>query len=114
MMESSQNYDELFSALQHLKHNKHEVILFNVTDKRHEQDFNFENRPYVFVDMESGEEVKVHPNQIKETYLQSIAAFKHNLILKCGQYHIDFIDADINDGFYPVLNSYLVKRNRMG
>ena len=114
MMESSQNYDELFSALQHLKHNKHEVILFNVTDKRHEQQFNFDNRPYLFVDIESGEEVKVHPNQVRETYLQSMATFKHDLILKCGQYHIDFIDADINEGFYPVLKAYLVKRNKMG
>ena len=54
MMESNANTDELFSALQHLKYNKHEVILFHVSDKGKELDFNFENRPYKFVDMETG------------------------------------------------------------
>ncbi|AFD05657.1 DUF58 domain-containing protein [Solitalea canadensis] len=113
MMESKEDEDDLFSALQHLKHNKHEVILFNVTDKRHEQDFRFENRPYLFVDVENGEEIKVQPGQVKEQYLKAMTEFKHNLMLKCAQYRIDFIDADMNEGFYPVLNSYLVKRNKM-
>ena len=48
------NEDELFSALQHLRHNMHEVILFHVTDKKTEEDFQFDNRPYRFIDMESG------------------------------------------------------------
>lgn len=113
MMESKEEEDDLFSALQHLKHNKHEVILFNVTDKRHEQDFRFENRPYLFVDIENGEEIKVQPGQVKEQYLKAMNDFKHNLMLKCAQYRIDFVDADMNEGFYPVLNSYLVKRNKM-
>ncbi|UKJ08831.1 DUF58 domain-containing protein [Solitalea lacus] len=113
MMESAENEDAVFSALQHLKHNKHEVILFNVTDKRLEQEFKFDNRPYVFVDTESGEEVKVQPSQVKESYLKAMADFKQTLMLKCAQYRIDYIDADINEGFYPVLNAYLVKRNRM-
>lgn len=113
MMESKEDEDDLFSALQHLKHNKHEVILFNVTDKRHEQDFRFENRPYLFVDIENGEEIKVQPGQVKEQYLKAMNDFKHNLMLKCAQYRIDFVDADMNEGFYPVLNSYLVKRNKM-
>ena len=60
MMDTNNNKEELFSALQHLKHNKHEVVLFHVTDKKTEEDFKFENRPYLFVDVESGEEVKVH------------------------------------------------------
>ena len=113
MFESSSNADELFSALQHLRHNRHEVILFHVTDKRHEMEFDYENRPYTFVDMESGEEVKVQPNEIKSTYLNSINEFKHELKLRCGQYRIDFVEADINEGFKQVLLPYLMKRTRM-
>ena len=63
MFENVQNREAIFSALQHLKYNKHEVILFHVSDKTRELEFEFENRPYVFVDMESGEEIKVQPGQ---------------------------------------------------
>ncbi len=113
MMESKSDDDRLFSALQHLKHNKHEVVLFHVVDKQKEMDFEFENRPYRFIDMETGEEVKLQPNQIKETYLTQMAAYKKELILKCGQYKIDFVEADINLGFEQVLMPYLVKRTKM-
>ncbi len=113
MMDSSYNTDELFSALQHLKHKKHEVILFHVSDKEKELDFNFENRPYRFIDMETQEEVKLYPNQIKETYLTSVTKFKKELMLKCHQYKIDLVEADINQNFDQVLMPYLLKRHRM-
>lgn len=113
MMDSRSNSEELFSALQHLKHKKHEVILFHVNDKQKEQDFDFDNRPYRFIDMETGEEIKLHPNEIKDTYHQSMAQYKKELMLKCAQYHIDFIEADINLGFDQVLMPYLVKRTKM-
>lgn len=113
MMDSKANAEELFSALQHLKHNKHEVILFHVTDKQKELDFEFENRPYRFIDMETNEEVKLHPNEIKDVYLKSMLDFKKDLILKCGQYKIEFIEADINLGFDQVLMPYLIKRTKM-
>lgn len=113
MMDSKADSEELFSALQHLKHKKHEVILFHVTDKQKELDFDFDNRPYRFVDMETGEEVKLHPNEIKDTYQSSIAHYKKELMLKCAQYRIDFIEADINQGFEQALMPYLLKRIRM-
>lgn len=113
MMDSHAESEELFSALQHLKHNKHEVILFHVTDKQKELEFDFENRPYRFIDMETGEEVKLQPNEIKDTYLKEMADYKRELVLKCGQYKIDFVEADINLGFDQVLMPYLVKRTRM-
>lgn len=113
MMDSQAGSEELFSALQHLKHNKHEVILFHVNDKSKELDFDFDNRPYRFVDMETGEELKLHPNEIKETYLSQITHFKNELKLKCGQYKIDFVEADINLGFDQVLMPYLIKRTKM-
>ena len=113
MFETGGNFEELFSALQHLRHNMHEVILFHVVDKKHELDFNFENRPYRFIDMESGQELKVHPNEVKDTYIKSINEFKNQLKLRCGQYRIDFVEADINEGFRQVLLPYLLKREKM-
>ena len=113
MMDSKADPEELFSALQHLKHKKHEVVLFHVTDKEKEFHFEFDNRPYRFIDMETAEEIKLNPNEIKETYRASMAAYKKELILKCGQYKIDFVEADINQGFENVLMPYLVKRTKM-
>jgi uncharacterized protein (DUF58 family) len=105
--------DALFAALQHLKHNKHEIVIFNVTDKNKELDFNFDNRPYHFVDLENGQELRVHPNEIKVGYLNSLNTWRNKLQLKCAQYHIDLIDANIHNGFDQVLKAYLIKRNKM-
>jgi len=113
MFEHSENTEALFSALQHLKHNKHEVILFHTVDKSLEIDFDFENRPYLFIDMESGEQLRLQPNQVKRHYVEQVARFKEQLKIKCLQYKVDFVEADINQGFRPVLQSWLVKRTKM-
>ncbi|HKR05307.1 MAG TPA: DUF58 domain-containing protein [Bacteroidia bacterium] len=105
--------NELFNALQHLKYAKHEVILFHVTDKNKEIDFEFQNRPYQFIDVETGEQVKVHSNEVKGIYIKAMADYKKELMLKCAQYRIDFIEADINLGYKQVLLPYLIKRERM-
>lgn len=103
----------LFSALRHLRHNQHEVVLFHVTEKSTEENFQFENRPYRFVDMETGEQVKVHPGEIRESYISSMASYKKELMLRCAQYRIDFVEADIRKGFRQVLLPYLIKRTKM-
>jgi len=103
----------LFSSLQHLKFNKHEVVIFNVTDKNKEVDFNFENRPYQFIDMETGAELKAHSSKVKNAYLLQMADYRQQLSLKCAQYKIDRIDADINAGFDQILQGYLIKRQKM-
>jgi uncharacterized protein (DUF58 family) len=113
MLEGDENQDKLFDALQHLRYNKHEVILFHVVDKKRELDFEFENRPYVFVDMETGEKVKLQANQIKAHYVDEMAKMRQQLKLKCGQFQIDFVEADIHEGFDQVLRPYLVKRTKM-
>ncbi|MBN1198577.1 MAG: DUF58 domain-containing protein [Bacteroidales bacterium] len=113
MFENSGNPDELFAALQHLRHNRHEVVLFHVTDKSKELDFSFDNRPYRFIDLETGQQVKLFPAEVKRRYLESVARFKEDLKLKCGQYRIDLVEADINRGFEQVLLPYLVKRSKL-
>lgn len=114
MFEQTEDNDHLFAALQHLKHNKHEVILFHVTDKSKELDFEFENRPYLFIDMESGERLRLQPKQVKQHYVEQVGNFMQQLKFKCLQYKIDFVEADISRGFRTVLQSYLVKRSKMG
>ena len=104
---------EIFTALQHLKHNKHEVLLFHVTDVNTELNFEFEERPYEFLDMESGEKLRLQPSQIKEMYKEKMGEYYHNLRLKCGQFKIDYVQADINKSFDQVLSAFLIKRSKM-
>ena len=114
MLEQTENLELIFAALQHLKYNKHEVVLFHVVDEGKEVDFDYENRPYLFIDMESGEKVRLHSNQVKDHYVKQMKAYKEALKVKCLQYKIDFVEADINQGFKKILQSYLVKRTKMG
>ncbi|MCF8308094.1 MAG: DUF58 domain-containing protein [Bacteroidales bacterium] len=113
MLENTDDPDKIFSALQHLKHNKHEVILFHVHDQAKEIDFDYKQRPYRFIDMETGEKIKLLPDEVRAAYRDRLKSFKDNLKLKCGQYKIDFVEADINRGFEQILRPLLLKRNKM-
>lgn len=113
MFENTRNPDDLFSALQHLKHNKHEVVLFHVTDHAKEIAFSFDNRPYRFIDMETGQQVRLFPSEVKQQYIEAIGRFREQLKLRCGQYHIDLVETDINKGFEQVLLPYMVKRSKL-
>ena len=112
MLDSSKN-EELFSALQHLRYNKHEVILFHVTDHSLEREFEFSNRPHKFVDLESGQVVKFNPSEVKQHYTNTVSEYFEDLKVRCGQYQIDLAEADINKDFKEVLFSYLVKRKKL-
>ena len=111
---SAAQQEALFSALQHLKFNKHEVIIFNVSDRAKEVDFKFENRPYEFVDLETGQTLKANTAAVKEAYLKAYQLHRKEIALKCTQYKIDLIDADIAEGFSGILTAYLIKRQKMG
>jgi uncharacterized protein (DUF58 family) len=113
MLDKVSDSDEIFDALQHLRYNKHEVILFHVQDSRYEVNFNFENRPYEFIDLESGERLRMNSTQLKEAYVEKMATYRNDLTLKCNQYGIDIIDADVQQGYHKILQAYLIKRNKM-
>lgn len=113
MFDSAENTDELFKALQHLKHNKHEVIVFHVMDNQTELLFNFEDRPMEFIDLETGDRLKLNPADIKQSYRHEAEQFHKALKMRCNQYKIDFIEADVQSDFNGVLQTYLIKRAKM-
>jgi hypothetical protein len=63
--------------------------------------------------MESGEQVKLMPNQVKEYYTTQINEFMGQLKMRCLQYNIQFVEADIEKGFLPILQTWMVKRQKM-
>ena len=113
MFDDINRQEEMFSSLQHLKHYKHEVILFHVIDKKVEEELELEDRPYKFIDMESGELLRVNPVEIREKYQEAAKTAKHELEMRCGRYGIDYVEADINNGFEGILLPYLLKRKKL-
>lgn len=113
MFDNHEQVQEIINGLHHLKYNNHEVLLFHVTDKKTEFEFDFEERPYNFIDLETSEELKLHPSQIREVYVEKVNEYFQDLALKCGQFKIDFIPVDISDDFDKVLSAYLIKRGKM-
>lgn len=110
---SNESVDDLTEAFLHLKHNKHEVVLFHVLDKNKEVHFNFTNKPTEFVDLETGKKIKVHPNEVKGNYQKMINQRLSAIKLKCSQFKIDYIETDINQGVEFTLQQYLIKRSKM-
>ena len=110
---STKTLEEQFKAYKHLKYNKHEIVLFYLNEPITEKDLEFDNKPYKFVDLETGEEIKLSPNLYQKKHKEQAENYLKELKLKCLQYKIDFVEIDINKGFDKVLNSYLLKRRKM-
>lgn len=112
MLQPEQEADKLFEALRHLKHNKHELVLFHVYDKATEYNFKFDNAPKRFVDVESGAAVDVHPEALQQSYEAAIEAYFKDLRTTCGQYKINYVGVDIKEGFDKLLTAFLVERQK--
>jgi len=112
MFQTTKNESELFEALRHLKYNKHEVVLFHTFDGTHELNFDFENSPKKFIDVETGEEINLYASSVKKQYKNEVENYFNQLKLKCMQYKIDYVPVDINKGFHQILISYLISRKR--
>ncbi len=112
MFQATKNENELFEALQHLKYNKHEVVLFHTYDGKLELNFDFDNSPKKFVDVETGEEINLYAESVKKQYKVEVENYFNDLKMKCMQYKIDYVPVDINKGFHQILVSYLISRKR--
>ena len=110
---SDNNLEDIFDAFRHLKHKKNEVILFHLSDVSKEQKLEFENKPYNFIDVESGENIKINPSHYKENYIEKVDSYLNKMRLKCLQYKIDLIEVDINKGYDQIITSYLLKRQKI-
>lgn len=113
LFDNADEEEELFSALQHLKFAKHEVLLFHVLDKKKEVELEFENRPYEFTDLESGQKIKLQPAAVKEQYTERINEYFKSIESKCLQFKIDYMRADISEGYNNILRAMLIKRSKM-
>ena len=113
MFQPNKDNETLFEALKHLKYNKHEVVLFHTYDGETEFNFNFDNNPKKFVDVETGEEINIYAENIREKYTALVGDYFKELKNKCLQYKIDYIPVDIRKGYNEVLTAYLISRKKI-
>lgn len=112
MFQTQTNEQKLFEALRHLKHNKHEVVLFHVFDSKKELNFNFNNKPKRFIDVETGQYINLYADSVKENYNKMVKEYFKQLKLKCLQYKIKYEQSDVNQGFNDVLTTYMIERQK--
>lgn len=112
MFQTSKDQDKLFDALRHLKHNKHEVVLFHTYDGKTEFNFDFDNTPRKYVDVETNQEIDLYADSIRKDYTNEVSKYFSTLKNKCLQYKISYVPVNVNDGLHTVLTTYLVSRNK--
>ena len=112
MLDPEADGEKLFKSLRHLKHNKHQLVLFHLLDKEKEVDFNFGNSPKRFFDVETGAHIDAYSDQIKEGYKEAVTDYFRSIKLQCARYKIQYIPVDINDDFAHIMNTYLVERQK--
>ena len=106
--------EKLFNALQHLKHNKHKVVLFHVVDEKRELNFDFDNAPRKFIDVESGETVNLFAENIKEVYEKNVEAYFKKVAMTCAQNKIKYVPVNVGANFEKILTTYLVEKQMFG
>lgn len=106
--------ERLFKALQHLKHNKHKVVLFHVIDRKTEFQFDFDNAPRKFIDMETGEQVNLFVENIKNDYEKLVQDYFDKVANTCALYKIRYVPVSVDEKFEKILMTYLVEKQKFG
>ena len=113
-MFQSGNENALFTALQHLKHNKHKIVLFHVVNEKTELNFDFDAAPRKFIDLESGEEINIFADNIKETYENQVTNYFKKVAITCAQNKIKYVPVAVGANFEKILTTYLVEKQSFG
>jgi uncharacterized protein (DUF58 family) len=113
-MFQSGNEVALFTALQHLKHNKHKVVLFHVIDQKTELNFDFDTAPRKFIDLESGDEITIFADSVKEAYESQVSIYFKKIALTCAQNKIKYVPVSAGADFEKILTTYLVEKQTFG
>jgi uncharacterized protein (DUF58 family) len=108
-----EEWEPLFDALRHLRHNKHEVILFHTFDQSHELNLDYSARPHLFIDLETGQKVRLQPNEIAQSYSKEMHTMQQELHQHALQYNIDYVAVDTVKGFHQILLPFLLKRSKV-
>ncbi|AMA50242.1 DUF58 domain-containing protein [Flavobacterium covae] len=102
--------ERLFKALQHLKYNKHKVVVFHVVDYKTEFNLHFDNQPRKFVDLETNEEVNLFGDGLSSRYQEMMTSYFERIANTCSLYKIKYVPVSIEGKFEKIMTSYLIEK----
>ncbi len=100
--------EKLISGLQHFRHRRHEVIVFQILDA-FETDFPFDNMT-LFEGYEGWQELLCDPRTLRKGYLEEYQTFTEKLKRGCRNNKIDFVPICTKHPLDAVLSAYLATR----
>lgn len=112
LMEDIGNKNDFLRGLQHLHYRKHDILLINALHHRLETELSFEDIPTQFIDSETGESIKLNPQEVRSNYQSQQKAFHDELLEKCAQYRIETFIADIEKDLEKSLSAFMRIRNK--
>lgn len=105
--------DALTTTLRQLRHDRHEVLLFQVVTPE-EEEFPF-SKPTQFRSLERrGHHQLVDPHQLRARYLEQYQEFCATLSRQCGSVKVDYLKFRTTDAYHLALGAFLNQRTRPG
>jgi len=99
----------LEQALQRMRYNHHEVVLFQVLH-HHELAFDFQG-PIKFVGLEVPDELLAQPEDLRAAYLAAVGRFTTRLEEVCRNNRVERVEVDTSRDLAEVLIDYLNQRS---
>jgi uncharacterized protein (DUF58 family) len=103
--------DQLESALQRMKYNRHEVVLFHVLH-HHERTFQFEGM-VKFLGLEEISEYLTQTEDIRQGYLEAMHRYETAFVEMCRRNAIERVPVDTSHNLGDDLVDYLNQRTRV-
>lgn len=105
------NPETVLKALRSFKYRKHEMLVLQVLDPE-EVTFPFQETA-IFRDMETGEEITVQPDQIRDSYRRKMDFFLNHYRRQLLENRISYETMFLDTPYDKALISFLKKRRRM-
>jgi len=99
----------MLAGLKHLRHKRHEVVLFHVLDPA-ELEFPF-RRVTMFEGLEELPKVLADPPALRKAYLKEFGAYVRQLKRGCRMHRIDYVQMRTDQSFDIALSTYLASRS---
>lgn len=100
--------EPMLAGLKHLRHRRHEVVLWHVLDVA-ELTFPFQETT-LFRGLEQYPELLTDPRALRASYLEQINGFIHQLERNCRDHNIDYVQLRTDTNLSVALSSYLGHR----
>jgi uncharacterized protein (DUF58 family) len=99
---------DLLAGLKHLRHKRHEVVVFHILDSA-ELDFPF-HEATLFRGLEQHPELLTDPRSLRRAYLEEVGVFVTELQRGCRAENIDYVQLRTDTNLAVALSSYLAHR----